>query len=156
MSAQQIFVETHREWMNDTVLLTDNSHFISQIYSWKEKVRFFNFAALTLDNFLIFKMHFSKIWGKRYLEIWKIFSFNFSLKYLFSCTLWIYTSKYFCYDPNKKCLCHYNNNSGILGSCVKNKYKLGQRVTSLDQIVKTSFTILANLNYKLFKRNGAF
>ena len=41
--------------MND-IVLTDNSHFISQNYSWNKKVKFFHFAALTLDNFLSFKM----------------------------------------------------------------------------------------------------
>lgn len=56
--------------MND-IVLTDNSHFISQNYSWNKKVKFFHFAALTLDNFLSFKMFlksfkiFVKIWRKK-------------------------------------------------------------------------------------------
>ena len=57
ISTQQIFVEIHRERMND-IVLTDNFHFVSQNYSWNKKVKFFHFVALTLDNFLSFKIHF--------------------------------------------------------------------------------------------------
>ena len=62
-SALNKFLLKENGWMI-FILLTDNSHFIFQIY-FMEEGEVFKFCCTYLENFLIFKMHFSKIWQKR-------------------------------------------------------------------------------------------